>query len=233
MKAFYLNPKKRLDYDIASVLCGLEEFGYQIYEIDSIENAQEPSLENIYIGCVNSTKKIFKRFGIPFPFVPDYPKELKSWFGREIESDTWDGLNHRPKCRKFVKPKVKGLFTPFIGDFPNYDIDYLHISEDCEVWISEPIQILSEYRAFIKDSKTVDVRRYKGWYGYDQELYIPETLTFFNNEGKPFVMDFAIIYNEENREPVVLECNPGICFGSYGLNPKLYADMLIQTYKHL
>lgn len=234
MKACYLKPRTRLDRDISSALSGLEEMGYKIYEIEKLEFCEVPCLENIYVGCVGSTKFLFKKFEIPYPDVSDYPIELNGWFGRKIEADTWEGLNHRKKCRKFVKPQIKGIFTPFVGDFPNYEIDYLHISENTKIFVSDPIDIKAEYRAFIKNGRALDIRRYAGWYGYDCTLYVPEMLVSYKNEGKPFVLDIGIVNTGEGGlEQVVIECNPGICFGGYGLDPLLHAEMYVETYKHL
>ncbi len=233
-KACYLKPKKLLDYDISVALHGLIKIGYTPQEIDSLENCERPCLENIYVGCLNSTRYLFKKFGIRFPVVPDYPTELDEWFGRNVECDTWQGVNNRKKCEKFVKPKVKGQFQPFVGEFPNYQIEYLHIPEECPIWVSDPIEIMSEYRVFVNQGIPLDVRKYKGSYFYYQVFYIPEILSSFNNGGKPFILDMAIIKKEDSTlEAIVLECNPGICFGSYGLDPNLYAEMIHDTYKNL
>lgn len=96
--------------------------------------------------------------------------------------------------------------------------------EDRQIWCSEPIELVAEYRYFIKYTKLLDVRRYKGDFKILPNFYIIEKcIQDYISQPAAYSLDFGIT---KEGQTVLIEVNDAYALGNYGLFHLDYAKMI-------
>jgi hypothetical protein len=106
---------------------------------------------------------------------------------------------------------------------------------DAKVWVSELINNVEgrpEYRCYILDKQIIDVRRYSGGWNNPQPLYskIMKMVDSYVSSPRAYAIDvlydtYAFLSNED-RATTLIEVNDGWSLGNYGMDSKLYANMI-------
>lgn len=96
--------------------------------------------------------------------------------------------------------------------------------EDTEIWCSEPVKFVAEWRCFVRYGEIIDVRKYGGdWrLKYDYKI-IEQALEAYKSAPKAYAMDFGLT---DNDRTLLVEVNDGYSLGSYGLLSLDYAKFL-------
>jgi hypothetical protein len=96
--------------------------------------------------------------------------------------------------------------------------------EDTEIWCSEPVNFVTEWRCFVRYGEIIDVRKYKGnWrINFDYKI-IEQALKKYQSSPKAYAMDFGVT---EKGETLLVEVNNGYSLGCYGLFYLDYAKFL-------
>jgi hypothetical protein len=219
MNIYYLN-HPLLDYDICKALWGFKlYYGVTLKPISNIGYIDVLDKYNIFVGDLKNTKQLFHDNNLKFHQVEDYPSALRIFLGRNITKGKFKEIFCKKHNNKFIKPQYTKHFIPFIKD---EDIDltgYLHIHEDCPIYISDILYFKEEYRIFVNNGQVVGISNYKGLPG---EVNIDIESMVKKVHYPSFCMDVG---NTED-DCYLVECNSGICFGSYGLSPEHYASMI-------
>ena len=94
----------------------------------------------------------------------------------------------------------------------------------CDIWCSEPVKFVSEYRVFVRYGNILDARKYKGnpFISADEKI-VEKAIATFENPPAGYSMDFGIT---DDGRCLVIEVNDGYALGSYGLFPTLYAKLI-------
>jgi hypothetical protein len=115
--------------------------------------------------------------------------------------------------------------------FNNNDLEEYHnLPLETKVFCSEPLNIISEYRCFVRYGKLLGCQRYNGG---NQELdinLIENAITDYVDSPNAYVLDFGIT---DKGETILIEVNDGFSLGCYGLSPKKYALFLITRWCEL
>jgi hypothetical protein len=161
----------------------------------------------------------------------DYPDDLSKYLRREIwktDLRTVFAELNRPKLFPvgfFVKPySIQKGFTGFQTS------DALKVTRtnmfplDTELWVSEAVDFVSEYRFFILRGEVVGVGHYKG----DPTKFpngdeVRQAALDWKEAPAAWCIDFGV---DSNGETVLVEVNDGHSMGDYGLYPTLYARLL-------
>lgn len=176
-------------------------------------------------GYIGDVHRGLTKLSKPIPPNVDYPKELREFFGRDIETRTLYDIR-RMTSPVFIKPVEHKLFTGFVYDMGIESRRHIVTQEDdVEVFACKPINIVSEYRSFILDGEVLDCRRYKGDYGVAASRKIVEegARIMKDNAPRAFCLDWGV---KDSGETILVEMNEGYAFGTYGLLPTLYTRML-------
>lgn len=259
---FYMAPKPSrgdvllictdpMDMDTCRALQGFLALGhncYVSYETRALRQYfgdETPTLSEYLLGfqCVVadviSSRKIFSILGIK-PRDITYPHQLRTngILGRTLEkTDLFEALKTALDFPVFIKPAYGKAWPAVIADRSNatkIGTELMNHLED-EVWVSNQVNIRAEYRAFVLDGKIMDIRPYafstvrflaKGY--YIEELC--HFVQLFNDAPAAYVMDFFVNHHDVT---FFLECNDGYAFGSYGLDEKIYAQMLLTRWQEL
>lgn len=225
MKAYIQTNKNGDYYNVNAFIAaeGFETLGFEVIKYHEVEEVKHKDKEAIFVGGISNIKKRLKYLGIDKQNQEDYPKELQAFFNRKIWKSTLKtiikneayGIFIKPTETKFFQGKVIREFRDFIG--LNYD-------EEVEIWCSEVVEILTEWRCFIRYGKLLDVRYYKGYWNNKLDINLVNTaIEQYTNQPAAYSLDFGI---GKDGKYYLIEVNDGYSMGSYGMLPVPYAKFL-------
>ncbi len=184
-------------------------------------------------GYIDDVKWGLERIGKPLPENVDYPPELAEFMGRNITRGTLEAVRMRPGYPMFVKPVEHKLFNGFVWDGSELSRRKIVTQrDDIEVWMSEPVEMLAEFRSMILDDEIQDVRLYKGDWSLapDRRVLEEAVVKMKGHSPRAYCLDWAVKWGirrtGRNRETILVEMNDGYAFGHYGMKPTTYARML-------
>lgn len=151
------------DYDDLSAQIGFHKMGFEIVHFNDIsELSKTHHAQDVIVSGIGHVKQRLTELGLEMPDI-DYPLELEKYLGRKIWRSTINTVNSSPESWPvFVKPISN---KRFIGRTITSTKDLIGCGnsyEDIDIYCSEPVRFLSEYRCFVRYCKILDVRLYKG-----------------------------------------------------------------------
>lgn len=250
MRAFLeKNEKEWLDDFVYTVVQPLLDLGVEVIPFNGndlksfIEKYSFDINKDIIIGSVEATNVFFKECGIEVPKYLGYPECLKSYLGRKIiETKVKDLTNEFPY---FIKPKndVK-LFTGTLVENENqlklFKTQY-PVSEDTELYLSEPLNFISEYRCFVHKNELQGIHWYKGNFKiFPTYQAIEEMIRTYKLENSPisYTLDVGVVppsnHSSINKtNTVLIEVNDFWAIGGYGFDGKKYVRMTIDRFQEI
>lgn len=230
--------------NMANAMYGFREMGAEIITYHLLDDIyEEVQREDIVIDYIEQCNMIFNKFGVT-PHVPDYPDALKPFLGRKIWKDTINSISRdeaKWSAGYFVKPTRSKVFTgKIIGSVADL-VGCGNHSEDYEVLVSEPLEILNEWRCFITYDELVDVRPYgqmadrtrKSYmYHYDTKVLEDMMKAFVKWEERPMACSMDICVTKDGRT-LLVELNDAYALGSYGLSNISYAKLISARWSQL
>jgi hypothetical protein len=183
---------------------------------------------DILIGSVQATVKFFEACGVRIPPYLGYRPQLQPWFGRKIT-----GIKARdlPKWKNdmpyFIKPAIDvKLFTGEVISSES-QLDFLRehygLTDSTEIYISEVINIKSEYRCFVREGELKGIQYYSGdFMEYPETLEISKMVNELSKSDKTpcaYTLDVGVT---EDGDTILIEMNDMWAIGSYGHNAREY-----------
>lgn len=210
-------------------LLGIETAPFHGFgDIDTIDLTEE----TIVCGYVGDVRRAFKRLNCQELPNVDYPKELREYLGRNVRADKLGNVRYSTD-RFFLKPVMQKEFSGFV--YTNTASDRLRIvtvPDESDVWISDIVNFVSEYRVFVMYGLPVGIRWYKGdpFVKPDKQV-IKDAVERWTMDGNyvrndvphACTLDFGVTADDKT---LVIEANDGFAFGGYGLGSVTYARML-------
>lgn len=194
-----------------------------------------PLPNDILVGSVESTKIFWDKLGITPPKYIGYPTKLRKYLGRYVTTAKF--IDVEDMCFPlFIKPKEEiKLFTGFVIEdekqYANCKFLYPEITDDLELYISEPINILSEYRCFVHKGVIVGIKHYSGDFRLFLDVdVIKQMVLDYTCAPISYTLDVAIT---DNSSCVLVEVNDFWAIGGYGLDGKTYVRMLIDRFQQI
>ena len=223
---------------------GFREMGAEIIPYHSIDEIfDRVEREDIVLDYLDQCREIFAKFDV-VPEIPDYPPALRDFLGRKVWRDTINSISSdetKWSAGWFVKPVHNKVFTgkviSSIGDLMGCGSCY----EDYEVMVSEPIDILAEWRCFIMYDKLIDVRPYGSisapdyegyWYHYDSDVLRKMLKAFVDWNERPVACSMDICVTKDGRT-LLVELNDAYSLGCYGLPGVPYAKFISARWSQL
>lgn len=195
--------------------------------------------ETIVCGYVGDVREALKRLNCQELANIDYPKELEEYIGRNVRADKMGNVRFSTDTF-FLKPVRQKIFTGFV--YSNTETDRMRlvtVHDDEDVWISDIVNFVSEYRVFVMYGLPVGIRWYKGdpFVKPDKNV-IKEAVEKFtmdgdyvkNNVPHACTIDFGVT---SEGKTLIIEVNEGFAFGNYGLGSITYARMLDARWRQL
>lgn len=215
----------------------LIRMGFKIREFDG-DDLEDTLLcypldlsKDVIIGSVESTIEFFKSCEIKVPRYLGYPEELKKYLGRSIQSIKLKDIS----IPTFIKPKneVK-LFTGCVVD-SDYSLkilkDFSNVTDETEVYSSDVINIVSEYRCFVREGELKGIKNYSGDFKLFPSIEIIEKMiSDYTSSNKCYTLDVGI---NSFGETILIEVNDLWALGSYGFDPSEYTLMCVRRMREI
>jgi len=232
------------NHNFASAMYGFREFGYEIVPYKDVKEIYDwVTRDDIVIDYIGQVDYILNKFDVK-AYVPDYPDVMKKFLGRNIWEDTIDSIYNiesKWSAGNFVKPKKDKMFTgkvvKSIGDL----VGLGNQNENYEVFVSEPVDFVAEWRGFIMYDKLIDLRPYgmlahgmtDQWkYHYDEKTIEEMMEAFLSWKDRPVACSMDIGVTSDGRT-LLVEFNDAYSLGSYGLADIYYAKLISARWSQL
>ncbi len=231
-------------HNMANAMYGFRDLGAEIvpyFYLKDIYN--KVTKDDIVIDYVHQCNEVLKKFNI-FPNIPDYPKELEHFLGRKLWRDTINSFSsdeNKWSYGYFIKPTKEKLFTGKVVKSINDLIGCGHYDDNYEIIVSEPLDILAEWRCFILYDEIIDVRSYGSWidstkksylYHYDSNVLEAMINAFSVWKDRPMACSMDICFTKEGKT-LLVELNDAYALASYGLQNIQYAKLISARWSQL
>lgn len=221
-----------------------EAFNTMGYSVTCFEEKDIPTLDvtpgTPTFAGVKIFRAIIDKLGVDYPPFDCYPEVLKSFYGRTLYRSTL-GIErkkfHEHRVPVFVKPVLPKQFVGHVWNSIINLIPLTNIPDEAEVWVCEPIIVLSEFRVYVHDGEVLGVKHYWGdWSITPQPEFVDEVIRAYKGAPIAYGIDIAVakkhqpighIDIEKDRMDIVMEVNDGCNLGNYGLDSIHYGEMMV------
>jgi len=225
-----------INVDIQNAVDGFEYLCYDIreYTLEDVISGKMDNLAKIYpfVGSIDAMTKLFKNIG-KYPTPIDFPESIinKGLMNRIIyKMNLFDFIEEfkRDQIPMFIKPVITKLFDGALISKIEH-LNYLRITDtDCEVYVTKPIEIVSEHRVYVHDKKAIYSCNYSGDFKISPDFdYVDKLIKAYTDSPIAYTIDIAILKDGSNT---VIEFNDFWAIGSYGLYCLNYAQLLLDRY---
>jgi len=220
------------------------DLGYEIVACDTVKgfDFNHPNIdEDICIGSVEFTEMFFEACEVEIPKYVGYPESLIDNYdimGRMVsECKVSDMIDY--EYPYFIKPsKEVKLFT---GDVITNDSqmnifrDYYNVTDDTDVYVSEIVDFVSEYRCFVHNGELKGIQYYSGDFTVFPQIEVINTIKRVYEEGlstklSAYTIDVGVL---STCETVLVELNDMWAIGAYGFDPEMYVRMVASRFKEI
>ena len=215
-------------------LDGLQQMGWEIVPYTDAAPVRANAPDEIIVGHIAAVRAGLRALGLAVPAELGYPAALRPFLGRRLWQSTINTVAAHPESWPvFVKPiheakKFTGVLVRRPGDLVGCG-DQHH---DTPVWCAEPVQLVAEWRCFVRYGRILDARHYKGdWRAHFDPAVVEAALAAYASEAPAaFSLDVG---RTAAGATVVVEVNDGYSLGAYGLTPLAYAKFLSARWAQL
>ncbi|MEC0269679.1 ATP-grasp domain-containing protein [Paenibacillus anseongense] len=228
--------KRGLDKEIANhnfyaAFDGFKQMGFEIQYFNEINDISDHNKEDIIVGYVDDVRTVFSQYRIVPPEI-DYPDELKSYLGRKVWKSKLSLIANNPeKWNVFIKPVEDKKFTGVVVRGTKDLMGCGVYGEDPEIFCSDVVSFVAEWRCFVRYGKILDIRRYRGnWRVHFDNKIVENAVSQFKSAPKGYAVDFGLT---DKGETLLIEVNDGYALGHYGLFSLDYAKLLSARWAEL
>lgn len=172
-------------------------------------------------------RKIIDKLGVNYAPFDCYPDVLQPYYKRNINKTTLGQVRfdfNKTATPVFVKPVKPKEFT---GCVLNSCLDLIPIAkkqDELEVYVSEPVEILSEFRVYVLEGEILGVKHYYGdWSLTPDKEFVKEVVRNYHNAPVAYGVDIGV----SSECDFVVEANDGCNLGNYGLDSIHYGEMIV------
>lgn len=215
-----------------SVLLGFEDMGLDVVPFDPEDlSGINREASDVVVGGIGVVRGALRVLGREAPEIC-YPKELKPFLGRRVWKST---INTVSTCADgwpvFVKPVQSKLFAGRLVASTKDLIGCGTCGEDAEVYCSDLVPLVAEWRCFVMRERILDVRPYRGdWRVCFDSSVIENAVSAYSSAPAGYGMDFGVT---KDGRTLLIEVNDGYLLGSYGLEHHAYARLLAARWAEL
>lgn len=213
---------------LASV--GFKALGFEIFKYVDTSEVQHKEKDSIFVGGVGMIRKRLAYLEIAKPYEIEYPTELREFLNRKVWKSDLNTIIKENQTNIFIKPVETKLFQgKVIREFK--DFIGLNYDRQVDIWCSEIIDVVTEWRCFVRYGTLIDVRYYKG--AWDSKInldIVKDAIAKFENQPASFCLDFGV---DTHGKHYLIEVNDGHSLGSYGMGAVSYAKFLSARWSEL
>lgn len=194
-----------------------------LFEPETLSNIKRET-DDIVVGGVGVVRDALSSLGRDVPEIC-YPEELRHFLGRRVWRSTINAVNTRvDEWPIFVKPVQSKLFTGRLVASTKDLVGCGTSGMNAEVFCSEPVSLVAEWRCFVMRGQILDVRPYRGnWRVSFDASVVESAVAAYLSAPAGYGMDFGVT---DDGRTLLIEVNDGYALGSYGLEYHAYARLL-------
>lgn len=199
------------------------------------------NIDTMVVGCVEDTKQYLEALGVQIPKAFNVPEWMQHMTSRNYRTMTVEEFFELPGDQPlFVKPvelkvfpggviKSHGMRRAALKDVPAGTM----------VSVSNVIDIVNEYRVFIRRGKIIGVKQYNQVYDQSEWFVFPDMNYVFackaamEQSGQApaaYSIDAAVLRNGKTE---LIEVQDGWSIGSYGLDGTDYKQFLMDRWNEM
>jgi hypothetical protein len=222
-------------HNFAIAYDGFRKMGWEIVFYNRLDSPRLADLtaEDVVVGYIEDVNLALFQLGIEPPAEINYPDELASFLGRKIWRSQVNYIAKHPELwNVFIKPAHRSKkFTGRVVTSAKDLISCGDESEDTEIWCSEPVKFLAEWRCFVRYGEILGVKSYYGdWRQHFDPQVIENAIATYHSAPAGYAADFGVT---DAGETLLIEINDGYSIGSYGLFPADYARLLASRWAQM
>jgi hypothetical protein len=241
--AFLEERNGKLGYEETLLRGELETLGVPVtlFTEKRMHRRQLPlSRETFAAGGMDSVHGAMRQLKIEIPLPNDYPKSLQPFLRRKVWRSTLGAAEYAIVDAAgeplFVKPSDRR--KNFVGrTFASID-DFREIgavSRRQEVWCSEIVEWVSEFRVYVIKGEIVSIDHYSGDATHSLHIEtVDAALKIFHDSGEApaaFGIDFGVL---SDGQTALVEANDGYSLGAYKTIPAAtYTDLIMTRWAEL
>lgn len=209
---------------------GFKTIGYQIFKFQNTKEILHLERDAIIVGGIGMVRDRLNQLGIETQDELEYPLELRPYLNRKIWKTPLNDIINKQILDVFIKPVKTKLFQ---GKVLTHSRDFigLHFQEDQEVWCSECVELIAEWRCFVRYGELLDVRYYKGQWDCTLDVnLVKQAIQSYTNQPAAYCLDFGV---DSVGNYYLVEVNDGHSLGTYGLGAISYAKFLSARWSEL
>lgn len=192
---------------------------------------------DIIIGSVEATKMFFEECGVQVPKYLGYPDQLKEFLHRKMHISDFKDISE-DVFPYFVKPVdgVKDFTGTTVENKKQFTIlkQYYPLTDDTKLYVSDLIDIKSEWRCFVHKGELKGMHWYKGDFSMFPDLgEIIKMIKSYKKCPVSYTLDVGIIYKTGTELTCLVEINDFWAIGSYGFDAKTYVRMIIDRFQEI
>jgi ATP-grasp domain, R2K clade family 2 len=213
-----------------SAYLGFKFLGADLQIAKNSAEIKDENPENIAIGGVGFVVDRLNKLGVPLEYY-DYPEELEEFLGRKVWISTINQVAAELPFA-FVKPKDDDkLFTGRVVRSTKDLIGTGSQTGDIPVYCSEVVNMITEFRTFVRYGKIIGIKQYSGNYRLKPDYDIIEkAVKQFKNCPNAYGIDFCVT---DDNKTLLVEVNDAYAIGNYGLDVIDYAKFLYTRWAQL
>ncbi|MGH1335982.1 MAG: ATP-grasp domain-containing protein [Aureispira sp.] len=209
---------------------GFQQLGWEVVKFHSIEEVEGADSSVVLVGGIGMVRKRLEQLGIKQDYEIEYPEELRLFLKRKVWQSTLQKIIQQEQRNVFIKPVQTKLFKGKVirrfGDFIG-----LKYEEEVPVWCSEVVELVTEWRCFVRYGELLDVRRYTGRWDSRIDIRIIEAaIEAYTSQPAAYGLDFGV---DAQGEHYLVEVNDGHSLGTYGTWPISYAKFISARWAEL
>jgi hypothetical protein len=236
MKAYIQADKNGEFYNVNAFIAneGFTSLGWETIKFYDINEIKENNPEDLVVGGIGNVRRRLEVLGLERRQGEiDYPTSLSNYFGRKIWTTTIQELfENKQNWNVFIKPKdvTKKFVGKVVKEYKDF-IGLIEENEDTNIWCSEVVDFITEWRCFIRYGQVLDIRHYKGAWDSKLDLsIIKSAVREFTDAPVAYGLDFGI---DQEGNMKLVEINDGHSLGTYGTSPLNYAKFLSARWSEL
>lgn len=220
------------DQNCYSVYQGCSKLDIPVVRYKAIYSVDDNAPEDLVVGAFSDVKVALERLGVALTPV-DYPDELLPFTGRKIWKSTLFTITSHPDYwHVFVKP-VEDV-KRFRGTILDKSEDLIKLGgglEDIDVWCSEKVRFLSEWRIWILNGEIIGLTPYKGkWDLFPDPNVLRQAVKAYKTAPRAYALDFGVT---DEGKTLLVEVSDAYALSSFGLDSVLYTRILITRWQEL
>lgn len=227
---------------------GVEVVPFDESRMNLFKSLRFDIFKDLVIGSVESCISFFEICGIETPKYIGYPDELKKFLHRDVRTCKVKDLDD--KFPYFIKPMndVK-LFTGTTVANKNQlklfkeqhsiktpGVKDMHpINPETMLYVTDAIDIQSEFRCFVHKGKLKGIQYYAGDFTqFPDVMEINKMINEYKSANVSYTLDVGVVYTKGGSEVTALiEVNDMWAVASYGFDAKQYVRMTIDRFQEI